>query len=129
MACLVGLSVSLVGGGLAAHVCLRMLRLTAEKDTKGKRVPPWVTGVVERLFFTCFAAFSFQAAPGAMITWIGLKMLTNWNRLSSPDAAENQKQRALAFSALLGGLVSMLFALIGGLICSRTLLFTVPAIH
>jgi hypothetical protein len=45
-------------------------------------------------------------------------LATNWNH---PDWKENPAARSFAFSALLGGLVSMLFALIGGLVCAGTL--------
>jgi hypothetical protein len=47
-----------------------------------------------------------------MMGWLAVKMLTHWNR---PE--NNQRPfSAGAFTALLGGLMSMLFALVGGLI-------------
>ncbi len=52
-----------------------------------------------------------------MIGWITLKMVTNWNR---PSTDKDQKTTG-AFSALLAGLVSMLFAIIGGLIVNGNL--------
>jgi hypothetical protein len=53
-----------------------------------------------------------------MVGWLALKMATNWNH---PDWKQKPSARSFAFSALLGGLVSMLFALIGGLVCAGTL--------
>ena len=53
-----------------------------------------------------------------MIGWLALKLATNWNH---PDWKEKPNARTFALSALLGGLVSMFFALLGGLVCARTL--------
>ena len=59
-----------------------------------------------------------------MFVWLTLKMATSWNRVwqspRSNESAEDQEILRLgAFSALQGGLVSMLFAMIGGLIWRR----------
>ena len=52
-----------------------------------------------------------------MIGWLALKLATNWNH---PDYKDNRsEERAVAFSALVAGLVSMLFALLGGQICAQ----------
>ena len=76
-------------------------------------VPPEVTGLIERLFFTIIVAFDISGAAPGMMTWLAVKMLTHWNRVENnlpPFSAG-------AFTALLAGLVSMFFALVGGLIC------------
>ncbi len=78
-----------------------------------KEVPGWVTGSVERLFFTVLVGLGVLGVPALMLVWLGLKMATNWNHPTWKDKPET---RAYALSALLGGLVSMLFALIGGLL-------------
>ena len=52
-----------------------------------------------------------------MIGWLTLKMVTNWNR---PRDEEIDRTTG-ALSALLAGLVSMMFALIGGLIVNGTI--------
>jgi hypothetical protein len=54
-----------------------------------------------------------------MLTWLTLKMATNWNH---PDWNNVPETRAYALSALLGGLVSMMFALGGGLIARNLLI-------
>jgi hypothetical protein len=53
-----------------------------------------------------------------MVAWLGVKLATNWNH---PDWKDKPDTRTYAFSALLGGLVSMLFAFIGGLVCAGRL--------
>ena len=117
-------------GGLFVEILRRILYayLTIEKPNPDSlRVPPWLTGVVERLVFTFFVGYGMNGTATAMMAWIGFKMLTNWNR---PDADTRRRQikfppikerqdnarqvRAGAFIALLLGLMSMLFALLGG---------------
>ena len=64
--------------------------------------------------------------PG-MVAWLGLKMLTNWNsplwrRECRQDGEPVQAEVLLwAFSGLMGGLLSMLFALIAGLVLQPAL--------
>lgn len=49
-----------------------------------------------------------------MMGWLALKLATNWN---SKKMEDDPKARPFAFTALLAGLVSMLFATLGGLVC------------
>ena len=86
-------------------------------------MPPAVTGVIERIFFTLLVGYEVGGAGVAMIAWLGAKMASNWNvrssvvvreALSDPDAA--RRVRVWAFSSLVSGLISMLFALFGGLV-------------
>lgn len=74
---------------------------------------PLLTGLLERFFFTLVIAFNISGGAVAMFGWLGAKMAVNWNRQSNNDAVS----RAYAMTALQSGLVSLLFALIGGLIC------------
>ena len=77
----------------------------------GIGIPPGLTGVIERLFFTVAVAFELSGVATAMMAWIAIKLAADWNRPSTtPDTAGT-------LSAALGGLVSMLFAVTGGLIC------------
>lgn len=120
----IGLLFSLLGGGVACWAFLKTLRLwlgvpPKPRLTEGsKGVPPWLTGVVERLFFTVLVGLEVSGAPTAMVGWLALKLATNWNH---PDWKDKPNARTFALSALLGGLVSMFFAMIGGLICAGTL--------
>lgn len=119
-----GLLFSVVAGGAVTAAFLYALRgvlgLGDKPNPKNrdiKRVPPWITGTVERLVFTVFIGSGIEAAP-AMIGWLALKLATNWNR---DDWNNNPKTRPFAFTALLAGLISMLFAALGGLICKGEL--------
>jgi hypothetical protein len=111
----VGLFVSLVVGWIVTMVFLSLLRRHIElpKDTSASQVPPSLTGLVERLFFTVAVAFDLSGTVPAMMGWLAVKMASNWNR---PGDGGLQDPRG-AVSALLAGLVSLGFALVGGLIC------------
>jgi hypothetical protein len=93
--------------------------LLAVRGQRGPRVgvPAWLTGLVERVFFTVLVAVEVPGVPTAMIAWLGAKMAANWNR----QPGDGPAVRAGAVTALLGGLLSMLFAYVGGWICSGRL--------
>jgi sterol desaturase/sphingolipid hydroxylase (fatty acid hydroxylase superfamily) len=115
-----GLLVAIIGGLIVTatfHWMLgRYLRLPPKESLRqARRVPPSLTGIVERLFFAVLVGFQISGAPTAMIAWIALKLATNWN---NPKWNEAQKFRAFAFRALLTGLVSMLCAFVGGMIAA-----------
>jgi hypothetical protein len=76
-------------------------------------IPAWLTGMVERLFFTVLVGGSSDPSnvPVLMFGWIGAKLAANW---SNPRFQPYPKARAFTIRALLAGLLSMLFALIGG---------------
>ena len=115
-----GLVFSVVVGSVVTRVFLTVLRryerLGGDSDgnSDSRPVPPWLTGALERSFFTVIVALNISGAAVAMIGWLTLKMVTNWNR---PGPPRDVTQVRWAFSALLGGLVSMFFAVIGGVIC------------
>jgi len=118
----VGLFVSLIVGHFVVGLFLSRLRRKLGLGEKPRthdiaiaRVPPWLTGAIERLFFTVLVGSNVSGVPTAMIGWLALKLATNWNRPGSPDVSTT---RAFALSALLAGLLSMLFALWGGFICA-----------
>jgi hypothetical protein len=78
-------------------------------------IPSWLIGLAERTFFAILVAFNVSATAVAMIVWVAVRMLYDWNIVWRQR--ENITIRSLALSDLLGNIVSMLFALIGGLIC------------
>ena len=124
-----GLGIFAIGiGWLFTFIFLKVLRThimlkadqRKEADTYKENLTPldvhsWLIGFTERTFFTILVAFNMSATAVAMIAWVTLKMLCNWNILLRERG--NITLRSLAWSALLGNMVSMLFALIGGLIC------------
>ncbi|WP_157468134.1 hypothetical protein [Desulfatibacillum aliphaticivorans] len=77
-------------------------------------------GHVERIFFTVATIISPASGPAVMVGWLALKMATNWHPYSSSSTKckeESQVLRAKAMGAVSSGLLSMLFALFGGLLC------------
>lgn len=121
MTWILGLGFSLLVGHFAVEHFLRRLRKYMALGDKPalpdplKRVPPWLTGGLERLFFTLLVAFNVSGTPAAMVGWLALKLATNWNH---PDFKDNSQARSFAFSGLVAGLLSMSVALIGGRICA-----------
>jgi hypothetical protein len=111
----VGLFVSLVVGNIVSGRFIKDVRRKfGPSPARSKEVPTWLTGIIERLFFTLLVAFGLQEIAGSMIGWIGLKLAVNWNH---PDFEGNADARSFAMTALQAGLISMLFSYIGGLIC------------
>jgi len=97
-------------------------------------LPCYLTGTLERVFFTILIAFDVSGVSTGMMTWLLIKVVSNWNliypqnrgSIKGHDSDEDQSDkdqrykaqlRRFAYSGLLGTLMSMLFALIGGLIC------------
>ncbi len=83
--------------------------IRVQKSMEEKRgVHPGIVGPVERLFFMFLIAYDVSGTATAMIAWIAVKMLQKWGR--------SYEDKNYAFSRLMGGLISMLFALFGGLL-------------
>jgi hypothetical protein len=112
----VGLLFAVFGGMIVNPLLLWWLRRgITPPELPRERIKGWVTGGIERLFFAVLVGLGASGVTGAMIGWIAIKLASNWNHKNweaFPGA------RAYAFSALLGGLVSMLFAYLGGAICA-----------
>ncbi len=81
-------------------------------------VQPILIGILERLFFTILIAFNIPAVAGGLVTWILVKMVSGWNRFTGSD---DLWRRMLAFNALINNIVSLLFAVIGGLIANGSI--------
>jgi len=125
-----GAITSLLGGALACFLFDKLVRrwLGAPKpDAPRRRVPSWFTGTIERIFFTTLVAFDVAGYPVAMIVWLAAKMAATWTGRGTPrnDTEEEAKQandyRISSSITLVNGLVSMMFALIGGLIMQYAL--------
>src|SRR2546428_461340 len=112
-----GLLFALVGGSIVVPLFLYsvrgMLGLGEKPKENIKRVPPWLTGAVERLAFAVFVGLELRGTATAMMGWLAIKLAANWNRkdMERVDAA-----RPFSFTALLAGLISMVFAALGGMI-------------
>lgn len=127
---LAGLLFALGIGHIAVVVFLERLRShmilgpKVGQDSETKAVPPWLMGVGERLFFTIAVGVELSGAGVAMMTWLVIKLASNWNRVGREDTRKGitEDERILlpirwSLSAALAGLLSMTFALLGGLIC------------
>jgi hypothetical protein len=78
---------------------------------------PAITGSIERLFFTLLVGFNISGTATAMMVWAGAKMAANWAIVIG--GAQEQWKRQMAFTGLLGTMISLFFALIGGLIFGK----------
>lgn len=88
-------------------------------------LPSECVGFTEAFFFTIAVGFKLQAVVPAMVAWIGIKMLAHWNSNPVPQGEDLKGSPLFAnrFTALIGSLISLLHALIGGLICSGEIPF------
>src|ERR1700744_1590585 len=88
---MVGFFASLFRGQLCCRGFLKLARHSNEAgpkpDVDWRRVRPWITGYIERFFFTLLVAYSANGFPTAMIAWLGLKIATNWNHPDWKDSA------------------------------------------
>ncbi len=120
--CAFGLLITLaVGHGVMEQIHHWLHKRIEPPPLPGKGVPPWFTGLVERaIFFLFVAAYDVPGITVSMMVWLGIKMAANWNRpgLTSSDDSDAEARRARgAIAAAVLGLMSMGFALVGGLIC------------
>jgi len=123
-----GFLLATVVGGVATHLFLSTLRKNiapTQATLDRPRVPGWITGIVERSFFFLLIAFNISGVPTAMVGWIAIKLATNWNRPLSIKEKE-PSAKALAISAALAGIVSMTFALLGGLVSTGQISYRSP---
>jgi hypothetical protein len=118
----VGLSVALVCGGIVNQYWARKLKkLIGDEDPQYRILIPLSLGVVESLFFTIGVAFDLSGVMIGMVAWMGAKMAAHWGIESKEHQVKNIG--TIRFLVLGGTMISLLFAMIGGLICSGKLWF------
>jgi hypothetical protein len=107
----IGVIVSLVGGAIACALFDKFAGTGQGASQPGApgRIPPWVAGTVERIFFTLLVAFDVSGYPIAMIAWLIAK-------LAAARIDRGTAYRIPGSLTLLNGLISMTFALIGGVV-------------
>lgn len=116
---IVGLTFALAFGRVVPPLFLWLLRKNSDYEGHGDvLVPPWVTGMIESIFFTVAVAFMLPGVTVAMIAWIAAKMAAHWERKENVEDIVG-----LRFSALLGSMINLFFATIGGLICGGYIWF------
>jgi hypothetical protein len=118
-----GLIFALVIGAAVVPVLKQAIELATDLDDgdRGKRVPGWATGIIERSLFTLVVAYDISGAVPGMMAWIALKMAANWNsveaRLEDEGATSSARQILnRRFTALIASAVAMGIAIVGGLI-------------
>jgi hypothetical protein len=82
------------------------------QQSKFQQLQPLLFGAFERTFFTVLIAFQIPAVGAGLMLWVTVKMLSGWNRL----AEDSFEARVRSFNALMMNLISLLFAVLGGLI-------------
>jgi hypothetical protein len=124
-----GFAVALGAGQIVTRQSLDALRWwvirKAEKRNEGLGdafiVPLYLNAalfsLIERLFFTLLVAFDVSGTATAMMAWIALKMATDWHRILGSAESRTVGERSLAFCGVTGGIISLVFAFIGGKIC------------
>jgi hypothetical protein len=90
---------------------VKVVDLGEKPDALAPRISPWLTGLVERSFFLTLVVARIEGVPEAMMAWLALKLAANWQRY---NAEVEPRARARTMLALLAGLISLVFAFIGG---------------
>jgi hypothetical protein len=89
--------------------------------------PQWLLGMCERLFFTIVVGFSgVGVGAGTIIAWLAIKTALDWRRRTSEEPNELRDIIRASQLSNLAGLISLLFAMIGGLILSVAVSPTLP---
>ena len=113
------LGVSVVIGHFVTRLLVDILNShVPSSDGKWKEIPAWLRktliGVVERVFFTVAIAAGLSGTAVAMIGWTALKGSLYW-------ASYRESHPSNVLIAIIGSLVSLLFAIFGAQICNGKL--------
>jgi len=121
-----GLIVYLIIAGIVTGAFLDAIRRECE-EKEDLLVKAWILGGIERVFFMLCTAFDLSGLVIGMMAWITIKSVVsqqvllkqhNYLSIMRGDKKNNSsfQRRKLALSSIVGSLISMLFALVGGLI-------------
>jgi len=118
----IGLAVALAGGGLITQYYARRIKMLVGKhDSEYRLSIPISIGLIESLFFTLGVAFNISGVMIAMVGWMGAKMAAHWGEERHRENLASVG--TIRFLMLTGTLASMLFSIIGGLICAGKIRF------
>jgi hypothetical protein len=113
-----GLTIAVVFGGLVTQYYARRIKILVGGDIAEYRISiPISIGFVESLFFTIGVAFHLSGVMVAMVAWMGAKMAACWGDETQRGKVSNIC--TIRFLLLTGTLSSMLFSVIGGLVCAE----------
>jgi hypothetical protein len=74
-----------------------------------------MVGIFERILITTLVAYNVSGNGSFIAAWVGIKMVSGWQKWSSGT----RYARAAVFMALLGNAMSILFGLVGGILCTE----------
>lgn len=116
-ALIAGATTAVIVGHFAASgfhwLVKRHIGLGTKPNPHIPRIPPKLTGIIERLIFFVILVAAPQdlaTVAGLMIAWLGLKVAANWQRYDPKDVPAAGTHTLLA---LLTGVVSLAFAGLG----------------
>ncbi len=109
------------GGIVTQYYARRVRKLIGDEDPQYRVLIPISIGFVENLFFTIGVAFDLSGVMVAMVARMGAKMAAHCGKESQEHRVTNIV--AVRFLVLVGTMISLLFAMIGGLICAGKLWF------
>ena len=112
---IIGLVFALFLGHFVTDFLVNWLRKHTGEEVASNNIMAILIGSFERLLFFPLVACDMPGVATAIIAWIALKTAPDWERLKNEKNLETLK--GPAFIRLLGNLLSMFFALVGGLIC------------
>jgi hypothetical protein len=93
-------------------------KTSEEKPGRVWWIPPLI-GIFERIIITTLIAFSVSGAASFIGTWIAVKIAGGWITWSKGTTYG----RGVLFVSLLGSAMSVLFALVGGIICQKSVVY------
>jgi len=129
----IGLLFSIFIGGIFIRLALTKIKnKILEKAEENKEevlegylnelyIPGKNLGYWERFIFTILVGIDISGIAVGMFSYITLKMLIDWLNLIArkKDYIKQKAVRSLIFRSLIGSLLSMFFAAIGGIICQQ----------
>jgi len=117
---LLGLSVALLGYYLVkwSYDWVREESGLPTRDEDVVAVPHYIIGGFERLLAFFLVALNVSGAFTILVAWMAAKLAANWQRRATPgdDDKKDQEVRASTLIALMHGVLSLAFGVLGGLI-------------
>jgi hypothetical protein len=110
-----GLFFSLVCGYFITYFSIELIRykyVTYQDPNHKIGIPGWLIGFIERAFFTILVSCEVSGTAVAMLVWTALKVTP---KITYFRCITYEKEMAI-FASFLGSLISMMCALIGGLL-------------
>jgi undecaprenyl pyrophosphate phosphatase UppP len=114
-----GLVIALGLGHFAVKWFLDSVRAESDvpADRPGAGVPNWIIGLFERTFAFLIILAAVEGAYAVLGAWIAAKLALNWQRHPYKDDPEEERLvRVYGISALMAGILSLGFGVVGGVI-------------